>query len=42
MDRGRLLAVGSLVLDKRVRQPDLDERLPSDAEPPGVLINLTQ
>ena len=35
-------AVGSLVLDKRVRQPDLDERLPSDAEPPGLLINLTQ
>src|SRR4051812_10857236 len=34
--------VGSLVLDKRIRQPDLDERLPSDAEPPGLLINLTQ
>jgi len=39
---GQAQVVGSLVPDKRVSQSDLDERLPSDAEPPGLLINLTQ
>jgi hypothetical protein len=34
--------VGSLVLDERVGQPDLDERLSADAESTSLLITLAQ
>jgi hypothetical protein len=32
----------SLILDEGVGQPDFDERLPRDAESPGLLIDLPQ